>query len=102
MNTIQKMMPHKKLPIIQPGFFFYDIADFSVFDFAFQPRNNVKIEESPFFVGVFFQFDKTFLHFYELLFDVTWVNGVQFFQKADDFLLHFMQIIHFNQKFIGA
>ena len=90
------------LSIIQLCLFFNNIADFSVFDFAFEPRNDVQVKESPFFIGVFFQFDKSFLHFYEFLFDVAWINGVQFFQKADDFFLHFMQIIHFNQKFIGA
>ena len=32
-----------RLPIIQLCFFLDDIADFSVFDFAFEPRNNVEI-----------------------------------------------------------
>ena len=90
------------LAIIQSCFFLNDIAYFSVFDFAFQPRNNVQVEKSPFFVGVFFQFDKTFLHFYELFFNVTWVNGVQFFQKTDDFFLHFMQIIQLDQELVSA
>lgn len=98
----QTVITLTKLSITQFCFFFYDIANFSVFDFAFQPRNDVKIKKCPFFVGVFFQFDKTFLHFDEFLFDVTWINGVQFLQKADDFFLHFMQIIHFDQKLVGA
>ena len=64
------------LSITQLGFFLDDIADFSVFDFAFQPRNDVEVEESSFFVGVFFQFDKAFFHLDEFFFDVAWINGV--------------------------
>lgn len=73
-STIVGVVAILNLSITQLRFFLNNIADFSVFDFAFEPRNDVKVEEGSFLISVFFQFDKTFFHFDEFFFDVAWIN----------------------------